>query len=312
MLGRASYTGGTLDVEVLGFDHLGLRVRNVLMLLSLHAVLLAPAWAIARVCKPGVVSWLVGLGAGAATAALLWHVVHPSAWPFFILPLPLEAAAIAVWAARRLAGSRATGDTGLAGTLLAVSVFAVALLGKIALNTSVMHYGFVLAMPATLLAVFVAAHQRIESGYLAAKVHQVGAGPDRFRPDRRGMSINAAVAAIRSRSHAGSTLFVVPEGAMINYLARRQSPVPFLGFLPNGFVEEPTVVRALLARPPDLIAITDRNVAEFGVGPHGRGHGKEVMAVIERDYRSIGQFGPSPLVPGGNGIQVLARSADAP
>ena len=95
---------------------------------------------------------------------------------------------------------------------------------------------------------------------------------------------------------------------MINYLARRENPGKLFGFLPNGFVEESAVVRMLQESRPEIVVITDRPVREFGVAPLGFGYGRQIMAAVNRDYRPARQFGPSPLMPGGNGIAVMLRS----
>ncbi|HWR96979.1 MAG TPA: hypothetical protein VN317_01010 [Candidatus Methanoperedens sp.] len=340
MLGETSFVAGMLNQSVLGLSDPGGNIRKSLVMLCWQAAVLAPAFLVGRRCRPGTGAVLIGLGLGATIAALLWLVVPRISWLYVLRPLPVAAAAIAVWAGRRVFRSRTGGEAGLAGTRLAASVFALALLGKMILNAHVYHYGFVLAMPATLLvvcalmswapsrldavggagialrcatgillAVFVFAHWRIEDRLLSAKVYQVGAGPDRFWADHRGRNINAAVEAVRSLTAADSRLFVMPEGAIINYLARRENPGRLLGFVPNGFVQETEIVRVLQDSRPEMIAITDRDVREFGSLPLGSGYGREVMALVNRDYQLVRQFGPSPFVPNGDGIALLARRA---
>jgi hypothetical protein len=282
---------------------------------------------------------VAGAAVGAALAVLLWIFVPPLSWLDVVAPLPIEAAAVAAWAGWRLWRQKDTGSGVLAATRLSVAVFAMLLLGKIVLSTQVSQFGFVLAMPATMLLVcalmgwvpswldraggsgpafrlvmgallvcFVVAHWRIESDFITAKVHPVGEGPDRFWAGARGSNVGAAAAAVRELSGEGARLFVLPEGVMINYLSRRENPGPLFGFLPNGFVEEQAVVRLLQESRPEVIVVTDRPVREFGVAPLGFGYGREIMALVNRGYRPARQFGPSPLMPGGNGIAVMLRS----
>jgi len=338
-LSRSSVVGGQLYQAALGFSDVAGNLREMLKMLGWHAAVVAPAILIARRCRPGAAAFLIGLGTGGAGAVLLWIVVPPVSWLDVAAPFPLEVAGIAIWAGWRLHQSRGGGDEGPAATCLAVAVFALALLGKIALSTQVSQFGFVLAMPATvllvsalmgwvpsrldegggagvafrcimglLLACFVAAHWRIERDFMAAKGYPVGEGADRFWADSRGKNIDAAVAAVRSLSAEDARLFVMPEGTIINYLARRENPASLFGCVPNGFVEESAVVRMLRESRPELIVITDRPVQEFGVAPLGFGYGRQIMALVNRDYRRGRQIGPSPLMPGGSGIAVMVRN----
>jgi hypothetical protein len=306
--------------------------------LGLHAAVAAPAILAARLLRPGPAATNSGLGVGAAVAGLLWALVPPSAWLDAVAPLPLVAAALAGWAGWRLARGGGAEGGGDAAARLAASVFALALLGKIALSAQVSQFGFVLAMPATvllvaaltgwapawldrtggsgtafrcyagvLLACFILAHWRIESGFVNAKTHPVGEGPDRFWAGARARNIDAAVAAVRELSAGDARLFVLPEGVMVNYLARRENPGRLFGFLPNGFVEESAVVKMLQESRPEVVVVTDRPVSEFGVAPLGFGYGRRIMAHVNRDYRLARQVGPSPFMPGGNGIAVMVR-----
>src|SRR3989442_3545303 len=108
-----------------------------------------------RVARSGAVLLAVALSAAA------WQQ-RPAAWfsgeafgPWWraARPLPVVMAVFAAAAFTRLVTrreSRATLDRVLQ---LSTIMFALALLGKIILNARIYHYGFALAMPATLLAV---------------------------------------------------------------------------------------------------------------------------------------------------------------
>lgn len=337
-LGRTGVVSGRLYRRALGVDDASANLRALLTMLGWHAAVVLPAVAAARLCRPGIAAAWAGAGAGAAAAALLWFLVPPLSWLDVAAPLPIEAAAIVAGTAWLLWREKGTGGEGLAGARLAVAVFALGLLGKIVLSAQVSQFGFVLAMPATmlvvgallgwvpswldraggsgpafrwvagaLLACFVVAHWRIERDFLAAKTHPVGEGTDRFWAGARGRNVGAAAAAVRDLSGEGARLFVLPEGVMINYLARRENPGRLFGFLPNGFVQESAVVRMLGETRPEIVVVTDRPVREFGVAPLGFGYGLQIMALLNRDYRLERQIGPSPLMPGGNGIAVMVR-----
>src|SRR5439155_76720 len=135
-----------------------------------------------------------------------------------------------------------------------VVVFALTLLAKIFFNVHAYHYGFALAMPATLLVVvalvgwapaaitarggcgalfravalaclLVAAltHLAVSGRRFAAKIHRVGGGADALLADARGPVVEAALGALARQAAAGQSLAVLPEGVMLNYLSRRAS-----------------------------------------------------------------------------------------
>lgn len=144
-----------------------------------------------------------------------------------------------------------------------IVVFAFVMLWKLALNPVFYHYGFALAMPATLVLVvvlldwipsalarrggaptvfqavslaavttLVAAHLMTMSRLLQQKTTVVGVGPDRFIADSRGRDVREALQDIAGRIRPTETLVVLPEGVMLNYLSRRSNPARFITFIP--------------------------------------------------------------------------------
>src|SRR5207247_9589480 len=139
------------------------------------------------------------------------------------------------------------------GTTLRLStiVFALVLLGKLILNAHIYHYGFALAMPATLIGVVgltdwlpawvkrwggdagasraaalglllaaVIVELQVVQLWFGAKTTRVGRGPDSFVADSRGPLVNRARDAISDTVPADATLSAVPEGPRLNYIAR--------------------------------------------------------------------------------------------
>src|SRR5262249_11472579 len=130
------------------------------------------------------------------------------------------------------------------------------------LNFRTQHYGFALAMPATLVAIaamlswlpswldqrgasggiaraamlpvvglFVFVHLRAYATKFSDLPVIVASGADRFRADERGRAVNEMLVVLDSLPR-DSTLAVVPEGAMINYLARRANPTGYINLMP--------------------------------------------------------------------------------
>jgi len=263
------------------------------------------------------------------------------------------ARALPLTSALAIAGLGATlwsrrGDPGALariGPLWLLAVAAFGLLGKMLLRARIEHFGFVLAMPATLLLVagclelarlrrgaergvarslalalvaaamvfFVAESNR----HYRVKHHPVGAGSDVILTEilsvsPRGSILNAAMEKLEALLPKGSTLLVMPEGVSINYWLRRENPTPYHLFLPtliDAFGGERAILPTLEAHPPDVIALVHRGHKEFGVGPFGTDprNGKGLMAWVKRDYRRVDRIGAEPFKGRGFGIVLLVR-----
>jgi hypothetical protein len=257
--------------------------------------------------------WLpAGPGVAAAAAALVLAagMAWPERVPWAELPraLPLTTAATAAalialaWRGPDRAGR-------LRWAPLALwSVFALGLLGKMLLAARIHHYGFVLALPATLLLVAVFVHLlpawlrarggsgvlaravgiaavgagvvfflRLSDAHYARKDLRVGTGADAIlvegpRFSRRGAVIGEALDRLARRMPAEATLLVLPEGAGVNYWLRRRNPTPYHLFLPtelDALGGEGPVLEALRERPPDFVLLLHRAYGEFGAAPFG-------------------------------------------
>jgi hypothetical protein len=233
--------------------------------------------------------------------------------------------------------------------LLAWAAFALVLLGKILLNARIHHYGFYLSLPAVVLLVIVVlwlvpsrlvgrggaegrifrslaalmlasavgSYVAISQAIYMQKDQVVGSGPDRFyaldTPHRGdGRTISAALSRIRERIPPDATVAVLPEGVMINYLARRANPTPYITFmLPelSAFGDE-RMLAALATERPDYIVLISRDTSEYGVlqfGLHPT-YGKAIMDWITRHYRTIELIGDRPVGEGGRGAEILVSN----
>ena len=251
--------------------------------------------------------WAAALG----TAVFLAMASFPSSIPWMevarALPLTslLAAAALGGFCLHR----RSERETLVRWAPLALwAVFGLVLLGKMILYTRFFHYGFVLAMPATLLLVAclvgvgpAAARVRLGGGQVfravslavitagvlsllrwsdamyAPKDFVVGEGSDAIvvenpAHDPRGQVVSAALQKLEEITHPGATLLTLPEGASLNYWLRRTNPTRYNLFLPeeiDAFGGEELLLQDLRAHPPDFIALVQRDYTEFGVGPFG-------------------------------------------
>jgi hypothetical protein len=257
-------------------------------------------------------------------------------WLAALRPLPLfSLAAIALLAVAAI--RRPTGRSPIA---LAFAVLAFAMLAKMILHVRVGHYGFALALPATLLAVVALvgwlpawldrigahgvvlraaalavlafasfAHLRATERWLERKTTWVGEGRDAFRADVRGHSVSRAVATLASSGVR--SLAVLPEGVLLNYLARIPNPTPYVNFMPPEMLlfGEDAWLAAFEADPPDLVLLVHKDTSEYGYPQFGRDYARKLARWVELHYLPAALLGQEPLRPGTVfGIRMLRRA----
>lgn len=326
----------------MGLDDPGGSARRAALWLAGYALLFGLA-AVADVrAGMGRARWKAGAAAAALVAAAAWAWLPPSAWTGVARPLPLIAAVggvgafVAAWRWPRPCPPPALLRAGL-------WVFATLLLLKMFLNARFFHYGFVLAMPATLLLVgwlvesapralqalggsgivfrtvavtallvVAGAYVSLASSVYARKTVAVGSGADVFLADARGGFVNGTLHGL-AREPAEATLAVLPEGEMVNYLSRRATPTPYLTFLPDAIAlwGEPALLEALRSNPPDLVAIVSRDASEHGARLFGRDYATATLAWLQERYDPVGLAGGSPFEPSRFGMLLLRRRATA-
>jgi hypothetical protein len=198
---------------------------------------------------------------------------------------------------------------------LAFGVLSLVLLAKMLLNVRSGHYGFALAAPATafmvgvlwrvvpdlvdragsrgdvvrgavlaLLATFCLAHVRTTDSWMERKTEVVGTGRDALRTDLRGAFVQLAVDHVRDAGYR--SVAVLPEGVMINYLARVPNPTPYLNFMPPEEIlfGDEAWEAVFRAAPPDAIVIVPRDTSEFGRGAFGSGYGHRLWEWVGSEY----------------------------
>jgi len=96
---------------------------------------------------------------------------------------------------------------------------------------------------------------------------------------------------------AGDTLAVLPEGVMLNYLARVENPSRFVNFMPLELelFGESRMVADLEASAPRYVAVMHRPTREYGVPRFGQHYGRELWNWIETRYEPVAVYGDPPL-----------------
>jgi hypothetical protein len=219
-------------------------------------------------------------------------------------------------------------------------VFAMLLLVKMILNARIYHYGFILAMPATLLLsvaaldwiprqidrlggagrvfsaaaaaiflVLILGNLQVHAYWTSTSTHRIGSGPDSFRADPRGLYVAKILERIASRASPGSTLAVFPEGAMINCLSGLRNPTPFIHLMPIEVLlyGEDAICEAYKKNPPDFIVLVHKDTSEFGFQFFGEHYARRLRDWIGANYRPVLLAGKMPFQPKNYGMFLLER-----
>ncbi|MFN0051231.1 MAG: hypothetical protein ACKV0T_03515 [Planctomycetales bacterium] len=269
-------------------------------------------------------SWLwaglLGLVAGYSS---LW-LIPPEQWLTLPAALPLVLSIVLAVAIRSLWNRPSPAESSLPLALLAA--YALGLLPKILLAATLGHYGFVLAMPGTLVLMHWMIHDlpaRLDRSRLSGagfrglalglfgacalvqflnweridqtKTLAIGAGGDRFfaapQMDDRVLPTAATLDYLQQNMADDETLVVIPEGATLNYLLRKRNPSGFLMINPWEFQAhggESVVVDAIMRSPPDYFVLVSMDMSIHGGGNFGDPQfGQSLRAWIEREYQVV-------------------------
>jgi hypothetical protein len=293
-----------------------------------YGLLLAPAALLGLILrKEGRYRIWISIAAFCAVGGFLawWRVW----WPATTSLLPVAMLALVLPLAAGLMRRRHFDvETSRRIVALTMVLFGLLLLAKILLFSRTSHYGFALAMPATLLGIaalldwlpasieraggcggplraatlavcgaFVLGHLVTTHQYHELKSEVVASGRDAFRADWRGGRVNEMLRTIDGQTDPNSTLAAVPAGAMLNYLSRRVNPTPYIYFMPSDLLiyGEERMLERFRSTPPDFIALVHKDSSEFGARFFGKDYGRALHSWIQENYRVVGQVGERPL-----------------
>jgi hypothetical protein len=318
----------------MGFDDPPARVVEVLIGLAAYLTIVGPAGLIAMLApRSQAARHVIAAAAGVAAASAVWMAWSDADSWAFSRPLPVIVILAGVGALVMFFQNRADAVRSARAILQAAfCVLAMVYLFKMILNVRVMHYGFILALPATLAmmaclgdwlprlidraggaggilrsavlcAVAVVAVKHVDLAYRirAGQTFSVGSGGDQFWTDARGMDqlVGGTLDWISQNTVSDDTVVVIPEGVMINYLTRRASTIPMLTMLPPDLImfSEQAALDSLKAHPPDYIILVHRHTGEYGANFMGRDYGQSIIQWVEANYDPAALFGHPPLNP---------------
>ncbi len=328
---------GTLDPEA---------SRKLIVSWSLiYLAALIPLAALALALRGRLKQWGLPVAVAIAVLVLGLILLRPIALPLSlqaIRPLSLVMPLIllgALWQLRRTWRSGGNCERDILSIVLVT--FALGIQFKIFFNTRFFHYGFVLAMPSTLILVtaivgwlptiiqsFSGSKIAFRAGAIGAVLYvalgvaevsqrrlseqfiPVAKGRDAFRTDHRGREVRRALAYLEANSAAEETLAVLPEGVMLNYLLRRTNPTPYINFMPPEFIlyGDDEIVAAFERNPPDRIALVHKVTSLYGFRFFGVDYGVPLGRWVEANYELEKQFGDRPFRDASRfGIAILKR-----
>ncbi|MBM4385886.1 MAG: hypothetical protein FJ091_21265 [Deltaproteobacteria bacterium] len=309
----------------MGLDAPVARIREMFVAAAAAAAVMAPGILIARIRKLAAFP-RVALAASLSAAALLFLLIAKGA-PMLASArvLTLLTLAATLFAAVRLARERTSESV----ALFAFAAFALAALLKLGLNARVVQYGFALALPALALASvgLVDALPRLLSakgfdavaaratalvpllGFawfawattelaISQKTVRVGSGADTFLADERGRVLAESLDWLEERPpEQARSLVALPEGVMLNYLARIPNPTPYVNFVPGDLplFGERNVSASLRVARPELLAVVHRDTSEYGSEFFGIDYARDLGDWVRESYVHVRTFGGAPL-----------------
>ena len=294
--------------------------------------------------KSCLAGWILSLIMISALA--YWH----KSVPIFDLPrsFPLIVLAFSIYLFFKILKSTAEVSNRLLG-LLVFSIFSLVLMFKMVFNVQIAHYGFALALPATLIlihilthevpkqisshsklhdfyhpltitavALFIALHIKFEYKMYSLKSQSVGSNSDTLVDyhsflSSRGIIFNDAIAFIQKEIPKEAHFAAIPGSIMLNYMTRRESPLKYIYLNPGIFqlIGEYQIREDLKNARPPYIILVEQKFPQHGRTNFGKDFGKETYQWILRNYGLIQQYGAQPFATEDFGIQILKRKSPA-
>ena len=107
------------------------------------------------------------------------------------------------------------------------------------------------------------------------------------------LSGKETIAQIKTNTSKSDTIAVLPEGAMINDLAKRRNPTPITNLMPPEIIMfgENRILKTFTLTPPDYIILVHKDTSEYGVRFFGKEYGVLIMNWFKQNYRTVKVFG---------------------
>lgn len=312
-------------MAVTGMDNLAVNIIGMVTAASWYLLLFVPLLIDYLLRKSQFALRYGRIAAFVVTGALMVYFAGAIPWDLLFWPLPVFTGATALYFGVRLLFSREDESAGSLA-LFVFSVFSCLMLLKILFVTRVYGYGFVLAMPATLLVFYTLLSwipARLKRSWgnsgifrysvLAAIVvmlsvysfrsyrlyekqdYAVGKGGDTLVASgfSGGKGVEILLEQIERVMAPEDDFIMLPEGTLVNYLSRRKNPVKYTSFLPSDMTiyGEGTILAAIMEARPDFIILISRDTIEYGAHYLGQDYGHEIFSFITAGYEDVVRIG---------------------
>ncbi len=309
--------------KVLGTDDLAKHSLTMLKLFAEELAAFGTACTIACCTKSRVHLASKALIALATAGGLLGVIIFfwdDIGWEASMRPLYIvTATCCAIWLIALLRTPRES-ITPASIMRLAFACFALLMLSKIFFKIIIYHYGFALTAPAfsllvmamitwlpavverfngtswvlragamAMLGAFCVKHLMVYDRVIRSMPsYSLGSGPDSFAVHSKAAPIQRMINSLEQRP-PGETVATLPEGAMINYLARRVNPTGETTLLPGEvfMYGEDRILHQFKAHPPDWIIAVQCNTMVFGYRGFGIDYATNLYDWIQHNYRNV-------------------------
>lgn len=330
---------------VLGTDYLGKNIWAMFYYFFLTigfclGLILLNRWLASISKKSYLVGW--GLSLLMISSLGLWHNLLPLIE--LTRPLPLVVLAYSIFLFLKISKSSDEESNRHLG-LFVFCIFSLVLMFKMIFHVQVAHYGFALALPATLVlihiltheipkqisinlksfniyrpvaitvvAVFIGLHIQFEYKMYSLKGQVIGTGLDTLVDyhsflNPRGVIFNAAIDFIQKEIPEEAHFAAIPGPIMLNYMTRRESPLKYIYLDPGAFqlIGDFQIYEDLQRIYPPYIVLVEQKFPQQGRTNFGKDFGKPLLQWIYKNYFIIQQYGAQPFVTEDFGIQILKR-----
>jgi hypothetical protein len=147
-------------------------------------------------------------------------------------------------------------------------------------------------------------HFRLSETFYKDINFPIAQGKDRFLSVDRNVAgvgyksvlINTILQWINKNTSPKDTFVVMPEGVMINYLSRRQDPLPEYEFAPSivNLLGEDRIIDLLKRTSPSYIILIHRDMLEHGALNFGFDYGQRIYQWILGNYENEFIWGEEP------------------
>ncbi|CAN5537231.1 hypothetical protein BH09PLA1_BH09PLA1_07890 [soil metagenome] len=316
--------------EWLGVRSIGRSLDEILLCGLSYAALLGPPFA-AGIFARRRGEWRTAavVVAPAYVLAVLFTLYDAISWQYAFRGLTLLILAMAIALGAGLLHRRRALIDRVLILRLTIVWFALLLLLHLGMRAVIFDYGFVFALPATLIAIasgvswvpaiaergggfgwppraaMLAAVAVLITYFAQRDIRQlnrprttIGEGIDALKFDRRGEVVAEILRELRQRAGPNDTLLVAPDGAMLNYLSGLPNPTPYFGLMPPEiamFGGQMLVRDAIAKSPPDWFVLTSGEAESFGFKSFTIDYGHNIWSWIEPRYSQVATAGNSQL-----------------